>query len=346
MNLFSKFLFKSFSKNMGIDLGTANTVVFVQGKGIVLREPSVIALDKKTSTVVAVGEEARQMVGRTPGNIIAVRPMKDGVIAEFEITEMMIRAFIEKANTDSHLIHPKILIGVPWGITGVEKRAVLDAAQQAGSKETYLIDQPMAAAIGANIAVTEPQGNVIIDIGGGTTEVAVISLGGIVVCNSIRVAGNEFDDAIISHCRKNYNLLIGERMAEKVKIEIGSAYPFEEEKSMEVRGRDLLTGLPKNFTLNSSEIRDALSEPISTIIETLRATLEKTPPELSSDIMEKGIILAGGGCLLYGLDKLIAEETEMKVKLADDPLSCVALGSGYVLEDISMMEKISSSISK
>lgn len=344
MNILSK-LFGNLKTDIGIDLGTANTVVFVRGKGIVLSEPSVVAVNQDTKKVVAVGEEARNMVGRTPGNIIAIRPMKDGVIADFETTETMIRTFINKAGTYTRLNRPRILIGVPWGITAVERRAVLESAISAGAFEPYLIEEPMAAAIGANIPVTEPEGNIIIDIGGGTTEVAVISLGGIVVCKSIRVAGDEFDDAIVSHCRKNYNLLIGERMAERVKIEIGSAFPYEEEKTMEVRGRDLITGLPRTFTLSSAEIRDALSEPISTIIDTLRTTLEKTPPELSSDIMDKGILLAGGGSLLYGLDKLIQEETELQVFLAEDPLSCVALGTGAVLEKMdTLMPAIQSTI--
>ncbi|MFC1616806.1 rod shape-determining protein [Candidatus Margulisiibacteriota bacterium] len=323
-----------FSKDMGIDLGTANTVVFVKGKGIILREPSVVAIDKNTKKIVAVGEDARMMVGRTPGNIVAIRPMKDGVIADFEITEAMIRTFIKKAGSASLISRPKILIGVPWGITPVEKRAVIDAAMTAGAKNTYLIEEPMAAALGANIEVEKPEGSMIVDIGGGTTEIAVISLGGVVVCNSIRVAGDKFDEAIISHCRKNYNLLIGERMAEKVKIEIGSAFPFEEDRSIKVRGRDLITGLPKTFTLSSSEIRDAISEPLNTIVDSLRATLEKTPPELSSDIMDNGIMLTGGGALLSGLDKLLQEETDVKVNLADDPLSCVALGTGMILEEL------------
>ncbi len=325
---------------MGIDLGTANTVVFVRHEGIVLREPSVVALDAKSRRVMAVGEMARNMVGRTPGNIIAVRPMRDGVIADFEITEMMIRTFIEKVAKRNSLIRPRVLIGVPWGITAVERRAVIDAAKQAGAKQAFLIEEPMAAAIGAKIPVSEPSGHMIVDIGGGTTEVAVISLGGIVVCKSIRVAGDEMDEAIMTHCRKNYNLLIGERMAEKIKIEIGSAFPMEEEKEMEIKGRDLLTGLPRNFTLSSSEVRDALSEPISTIIDTLRITLEQTPPELSADIMEKGIVLAGGGSLLFGMDQLLSHETNLKVTRAEDPLSCVALGTGMVLEEMDTLKEL------
>lgn len=344
MNFFSKLL-GGFSQDIGIDLGTANTVVFVRGKGVVLHEPSVVALNKENGKIVAVGEEARKMVGRTPGNIIAVRPMRDGVIADFEVTETMIKTFIQKVSGKKKSKPARILIGVPWGITAVEKRAVFDAASQSGTKEIYLIEEPMAAAIGAKIEVGKPEGNLIVDIGGGTTEVAVVSLGGLVVCKSIRVASDEFDEAIINHCRKNYNLLIGERMAERIKIEIGSAYPLLEEKTMEVSGRDLITGLPKVFNLSSMEIRDALTEPVSTILDTVRATLEKTPPELASDIKELGITLTGGGSLLKGLDKLFEEETEIKVNLAEDPLSCVALGTGNVLEQTHLMDKIRSTIS-
>ncbi|MGE4169759.1 MAG: rod shape-determining protein [Candidatus Margulisiibacteriota bacterium] len=335
-----------FSRDIGIDLGTANTVVYVRGEGIVVREPSVVAIEKGSKRVMAIGSEAYLMVGRTPGDIIAVRPMKDGVIADFDITEKMIRAFVQKANSNNGFIKPRVLVGVPWGITEVEKRAVLDAALQAGAKETLLIEEPMAAAVGAGIAVAEAQGNMIIDIGGGTTEVAVISLGGIVVCKSIRIAGNEFDDAIISHCRKNYNLLIGERMAEQVKMEIGSAYPLKEEQTMEIRGRDLLTGLPRTFTVSSMEIRDALSECVSAIIDTVRITLEKTPPELSSDIMERGILMTGGGSFLQGLGRLITEETNIPIRMAEDPLSCVAIGTGQILEDPALLDLVSASISK
>ena len=330
------FLLRRFSKDMGIDLGTANTVVYMRGEGIVVREPSVVAIDRVTKVPMAIGNDAYSMVGRTPGNIIAVRPMKDGVIADFDITQKMVRAFIVKASK-GRFVKPRVLIGVPWGITDVEKRAVLDAASQAGAKETFLIEEPMAAAVGAGVKVTEAEGNMIIDIGGGTTEVAVIALGGIVTCKSVRIAGDEFDEAIISHCRKNYNLLIGERMAEKVKKEIGSAYPFEEEKDVEVRGRDLLSGLPRTFTLSSYEIRDALSEPISAIVDTLRLTLEKTPPELSADIMDKGIIMTGGGSLLHGLDQFLMSETGIKIRRAEDPLSCVAIGTGQILEDPRLM---------
>ncbi len=344
MKFLNKMLSK-FTKDIGIDLGTANTVVFVHNEGIVFREPSVVALDKKTGEVMAIGREAHNMVGRTPGNIIAVRPMKDGVIADFTITEKMIRSFIQKVIKGSRIFKPRILIGIPWGITEVEKRAVIDAAMQAGAKTVFLIEEPMAAAIGAGLPIVDPKGYMVIDIGGGTTEVAVISLGGIVECKSVRVAGDEFNEAIIAHCRKNYNLLIGERMSEKVKIELGSAYPLDEEKELSVKGRDLLTGMPKNFTLSSAEIRDALVEPLYTIIEALRTTLEKTPPELSADIMDNGILLTGGGSLLYGLDQRLKEETGIPVHRAEDPLSSVALGTGQILEEIdTLLPVISSTI--
>ncbi|MCP4050504.1 MAG: rod shape-determining protein [bacterium] len=333
------------TKEMGIDLGTANTVVYFQGEGIVLREPSVVALDTKTKEVLSIGNAAYSMVGRTPGNIIAVRPMRDGVIADFDITEKMVRSFITKVTKKTKFMRIRVLIGVPWGITDVEKRAVMDASLQAGAKETFLIEEPLAAAIGANISVADPEGHLIVDIGGGTTEVAVISMGGIVTCKSIRVAGNEFDESIISHCRKNYNLLIGERMAEKVKIAIGSAYPFKEEQSYTVTGRDLISGLPKTFTLSSYEIRDALSEPVTSIIDTIRMTLEKTPPELSADIMDKGILMTGGSSLLHGLSCFIAEETGIHVHIAEDPLSCVAVGTGKILEDPKLIKLVGSTLS-
>jgi len=338
MWVFDKML-GNFSRDLGIDLGTANTLVFVKGEGIVLREPSVVAIEKNTSRVLALGEEAKGMLGRTPGNIIAVRPMRDGVIADFEITEMMLRHFIKKVHNRHHLVRPRIVIGVPSGITGVEKRAVLDAAMHAGAREAYLIEEPMAAAIGANLPISDPAGSMIVDIGGGTTEVAIISLGGIVVAKSIRVAGDEMDEAIVSHCRKNYNLLIGERTAEEIKIEVGSAYPVEE-TSLEVRGRDLVTGLPKTFTLTSTEIRDALSEPISIVVDAVRMTLEKTPPELAADIMDRGVVMAGGGSLLRGLDSHLTQETEMTVFVVDDPLSCVAYGTGKVLEEIDILKQV------
>lgn len=339
-------LLRRFTRDIGIDLGTANTVVYVRGEGIVVREPSVVAIDKTTRQVMAIGNDAYNMVGRTPGNIVSVRPMKDGVIADFEITEKMIREFINKAQIGRNLRRPRVLIGVPWGITDVEKRAVLDASFQAGAAETFLVDEPMAAAIGAGISVNDPSGHMIIDVGGGTTEVAVISLGGIVTCRSIRTAGNELDEAIISHCRKNYNLLIGERMAERIKMEIGSAYPLDEELTLDVKGRDLLSGLPKTFTLSSYEIRDALAEPVAAIVDTLRMTLEKTPPELSADIMEKGVMMTGGGSLLQGLIQHLMDETGLQIRRVADPLSCVAIGTGQILEDSVLMSRIGSTISQ
>ncbi|MDC0036626.1 rod shape-determining protein [bacterium] len=339
--------FKSMMINMdlGIDLGTRNTVVYAPGKGIILSEPSMVALDKHSGQVMATGYEAYNMVGRTPGNIIAVRPMKDGVVADFAIAEKMVDAFVKKSKLKSLFKKPRILIGIPWGITNVEKRAVADSAIQAGARESLLIEEPMAASIGASIDVTLPKGNLIVDIGGGTTEVAVVSLSGIVVCKSIRVAGDEFDDAIIHHCRQHYNLLIGERMAERVKIEIGSAFPFDEEKNLPVKGRDLVSGLPKTFTLSSYEIRDALSDTLQSIITTIRSTLEETPPELSGDILRDGITLTGGGALLYGIEKRISNETQLKVRRAEDPLTCVADGTGKVLENPKLMAQISSTIS-
>jgi rod shape-determining protein MreB and related proteins len=339
-------LLRKFTRDIGIDLGTANTVVYVRGEGIVVNEPSVVAIDKATRQVMAIGNDAYNMVGRTPGNIVSVRPMKDGVIADFDITEKMIREFIKKAQQTKGFRRPRVLIGVPWGITDVEKRAVLDASFQAGALETFLVDEPMAAAIGAGIAVNDPKGQMIIDVGGGTTEVAVISLGGIVTCRSIRTAGNELDEAIISHCRKNYNLLIGERMAERIKIEIGSAYPLDEELTLDVKGRDLLSGLPKTFTLSSYEIRDALAEQVLAIVDTLRMTLEKTPPELSADIMERGIVMTGGGSLLQGLMQHLMDETGIKITRVNDPLSCVAIGTGKILEDSELISRIGSTISK
>jgi rod shape-determining protein MreB len=300
----------------------------------------VVAINKDNNRALAFGNEAKGMLGRTPANIVAVRPMRDGVIADFEITEMMLRHFITKSHNRSAFVRPRIVVGVPSGITGVEKRAVLDAAMHAGAREAYLVEEPMAAAIGANLPVSEAQGSMIVDIGGGTTEVAVLALGGIVVSKSIRVAGDEMDEAIVAHCRKNYNLLIGERSAEQIKIDIGSAYPLPEEKTIEVRGRDLVTGLPKTLTLTSSEVRDALAEPVATVVDAVRMTLEKTPPELAADIMDRGIVMAGGGSLLRGLDKYIAQETDMQVYVVDDPISCVAYGTGKILEEIDTLKKV------
>jgi rod shape-determining protein MreB len=300
----------------------------------------VVAINKDTGKVLAIGNEAKGMLGRTPANIIAVRPLRDGVIADFEVTEMMMRHFITKSHNRTAFVRPRIVIGVPSGITGVEKRAVIDAAMHAGAREAYLIEEPMAAAIGASLPVSEPVGSMIVDIGGGTTEVAVLALGGIVVSKSIRVAGDEMDEAIVAHCRKNYNLLIGERTAEQIKIDIGSAYPLGEERTVEVRGRDLVSGLPKTITLTSAEIRDALAEPVATVVDAVRMTLEKTPPELAADIMDRGIVMAGGGSLLRGLDKHLSQETDMSVYVVDDPLSCVAYGTGKVLEEIDTLKKV------
>ncbi|OGB88820.1 rod shape-determining protein [candidate division WOR-1 bacterium RIFCSPHIGHO2_01_FULL_53_15] len=334
------YVFGKFSRDLGIDLGTATTLVFARGEGIILCEPSVVAINKDNNRALAFGNEAKGMLGRTPANIVAVRPMRDGVIADFEITEMMLRHFITKSHNRSAFVRPRIVVGVPSGITGVEKRAVLDAAMHAGAREAYLVEEPMAAAIGANLPVSEAQGSMIVDIGGGTTEVAVLALGGIVVSKSIRVAGDEMDEAIVAHCRKNYNLLIGERSAEQIKIDIGSAYPLPEEKTIEVRGRDLVTGLPKTLTLTSSEVRDALAEPVATVVDAVRMTLEKTPPELAADIMDRGIVMAGGGSLLRGLDKYIGQETDMSVYVVDDPISCVAYGTGKILEEIDTLKKV------
>jgi rod shape-determining protein MreB len=319
---------------MGIDLGTANTLVYVKGKGIVLKEPSVVAIQRDTGAVLAVGDEAKQMIGRTPGNIIAIRPMKDGVIADFDVTQRMLKYFINKVHRKTILVHPRIVICVPSGVTEVERRAVVDATMQAGAREAYLTEEPMAAAIGAGLPVQEPTGNMIVDIGGGTTEVAIISLGGIVTSRSIRVGGDEMDAAIVQHIKRTYNLAIGERTAEEVKVQIGSAYPLEIEETMEVRGRDLLTGLPKTITITSTEIQEALREPVSSILEAVKVTLEKTPPELAADIMDRGIVMAGGGALLRGMDRLLNHETGMPVHITDDPILCVALGAGKVLDSV------------
>lgn len=338
MNWIAKY-FPSLRYDLGIDLGTANTLVFSRGN-VIIQEPSVVALDGQKNLVLAVGDEAKKMIGRTPGNVVAVRPLRDGVIADFEITETMLKYFIKKAMPGRTLFKPRVIVGVPSGITGVEKRAVLDASYRAGAKEAYLIEEPMAAAIGANLPISEPTGSMIVDIGGGTTEVAVISLGGIVVSKSIRVAGDELDEAIIAHCRETYRLLIGERTAEEIKIQLGSAFDLKEERSLEVRGRDLVSGLPKTFSLTSTEIREALKDPIRTIVDGIRTTLEKTPPELSSDIMDMGITLAGGGALLKGLDKHIQSETSISVYIAENPLECVALGTGKALEEIEVLKKV------
>ena len=331
-----------FSNDIGIDLGTANTLVYVKDRGIVLREPSVVAIQQGSNRVLAVGEEAKRMLGRTPGNIVAIRPMKAGVIADFEVTEAMLRYFIRKAHNRKWVVRPRIIISVPSGITEVEKRAVKDSATHAGAREVYLIEEPMAAAIGVGLPVQEPAGNMIVDMGGGTTEVAIISLAGIVLSRSVRVGGDEMDEAIVQYLKRVYNLMIGERTAEEIKITIGSAYPLGEEMSMEVKGRDLVAGLPKTLTITSEEIREALQEPVSAIVEAIRITLERCPPELSSDLVDRGIVLAGGTSQLRGLDKLIAEQTGLPVHVAEDPLSAVAEGTGVVLHELNFLRKVSS----
>ena len=322
----------SISKDMGIDLGTANTLVYVKGKGIVLREPSVVAINSVNKKVLAVGEEAKKMIGRTPGNIVAIRPMKDGVIADFDVTQMMLKKFISKVIGKATFASPRIIVCFPSGVTEVEKRAIDEAAKQAGAREVVLMEEPMAAAIGAGLPVDEPTGSMIVDIGGGTTEVAIISLDGVVTSKSLRIAGDELDQAIINYIKKEYNLMIGERTAENIKMELGSAFELDEENSMDIKGRDLVSGLPKTVNVTQAQIRDALREPISSIIDAIKTTLEKTPPELAADIMDKGIMLAGGGALLKGLDKLINHETHMPVHIADSPLDCVALGAGKALD--------------
>ncbi|WPD20325.1 rod shape-determining protein [Thermaerobacter composti] len=332
-------VYRYFSRDMGIDLGTANTLVYVRGRGIVIHEPSVVAVQAETKQVLAVGEEAKRMIGRTPGNIIAVRPMKDGVIADFEITQAMLRHFIAKALRGRPLLRPRVVICLPSGVTEVEKRAVVDATEQAGARKAYPIEEPMAAAIGAGLPVHEPTGNMIVDIGGGTTEVAIISLGGIVTHRSIRIGGDEMDEAIVNYVKRNYNLLIGERTAEEVKIAIGSAYPMDDEGSVEIRGRDLVTGLPKTIEVTAAEIREALSETVAAIVDAIKVTLERTPPELASDIMDRGIVMTGGGSLLRGLDRRVAEETGMPVHIAEDPLLSVALGAGKYLDVIDNVQR-------
>ena len=331
-----------FSNDIGIDLGTANTLVYVKDRGIVLREPSVVAIQQGSNRVLAVGEEAKRMLGRTPGNIVAIRPMKAGVIADFEVTEAMLRYFIRKAHNRKWVVRPRIIISVPSGITEVEKRAVKDSATHAGAREVYLIEEPMAAAIGVGLPVQEPAGNMIVDMGGGTTEVAIISLAGNVLSRSVRVGGDEMDEAIVQYLKRVYNLMIGERTAEEIKITIGSAYPLGEEMSTEVKGRDLVAGLPKTLTITSEEIREALQEPVSAIVEAIRITLERCPPELSSDLVDRGIVLAGGTSQLRGLDKLIAEQTGLPVHVAEDPLSAVAEGTGVVLHELNFLRKVSS----
>ena len=330
-----------FSNDIGIDLGTANSLVYVRDQGIVLREPSVVAIQAGTTNVLAVGEEAKRMLGRTPGNIIAIRPMKDGVIADFEITEAMLRHFIQKVH-HRKLIAPRVVVAVPSGITEVERRAVKDSATHAGAREVYLIEQPMASAIGTGLPVHEPAGNMIVDIGGGTTEIAIISLAGIVFSRSLRVGGDEFDDTIIGHMKRTYNLMIGERTAEEIKIKIGSAFPLEQELTLEVKGRDLSAGLPKTITITSEEIREALKEPLSSIVESVRITLERCPPELAADLIDRGIVMAGGGGLLRNIDRLVAQETGLPVHIADDPLTAVCEGTGRVLHELAFLKRVAS----
>jgi rod shape-determining protein MreB and related proteins len=331
-------ILRSFSKDIGIDLGTANTVIYVSGEGIVLQEPSVVAIDKRDNTAYAVGDEANKMIGRTPGDIIAVRPLRDGVIADFDAAEMMLRAFIQRVKRG--IFNPRIAIGIPSGVTGVEWRAVMDAARRAGAREVYPIDEPIAAAIGAGLPVTEATGNMIIDIGGGTTEVAVMSIQGIVLSESVRVAGDELSEAIMNYMKKVHNLVVGERTSEEIKIKIGSAYPTNDDASMEVRGLHLLSGMPRTVTVKASEIRESMAEPLSVIVEAVKRTLERTPPELAADIVDRGIMLAGGGALLNGIDTLISHETGIVTHIAPAPLNCVVLGAGRVLEDYKNLSRV------
>lgn len=336
---FSSFL-SLFSSDLAVDLGTATTLVYTRARGIVVFEPSIVAVNRITNKVEAVGQAAKEMLGKTPGNIVAIRPMKDGVIADFEVTEKMLEYFIRKAHGRSFLVRPRIIISVPSEITPVEKRAVKDSALRAGASEVYLVEQAMAAAIGAGLPITEPSGNMIVDIGGGTTDVAVISLAGIVYSKSVRVAGNEMDEAIISYIKRKYNLLIGERTAEAIKIELGNAYPDGTNRTMEVKGRDLVEGIPKTLTVSDEEIREALAETVNVIVDTVRTALERTPPELSADIIDKGIVLAGGGSLLRGLDQRLREETGIPVSHCDEPVSAVVRGTGMMLTDMGLLKKI------
>lgn len=341
--MFLDSIFGLFSSDMAIDLGTANTLVYMQGKGIVANEPSVVAVQKDMrgiKRILAVGKEAKEMVGRTAGSIEAIRPMKDGVIADFEVAEAMLRYFIRKAHNRKSLVRPRIMICIPFGITEVEKRAVRESAEAAGAREVYLIEEPMAAALGAGLPIHEPSGNMVVDIGGGTSEVAVISMAGIVFSKSIRVAGDKFDEAIIQYLKRKYNLLIGERTAEEIKIKIGSAYPDGEEQTMEIKGRDLVAGVPKTLSIHSEEVREAIQEQVNAIVEAVKVTLEKTPPELAADIVDKGIVLTGGGALLRNLDMLLREETGLPVTVAEDPLTCVVLGTGKALAQLNTLKGI------
>lgn len=337
-------MYNYFSSDLAIDLGTANTLVYIRGRGIVLREPSIVVVDDRNGRIQAVGMEAKDMLGKTPANIRAIRPMKDGVIADFETTEKMLQYFIKKTRTGNQLLKPRIVIGIPSEITQVERRAVRDAALRARANEVFLIEQAMAAAIGADLPITEPGGNMIVDIGGGTTDVAVISLSGIVISKSIRIASNEMDEAIIQYIKKKYNLLVGERTAEQIKIKIGSAFPLDEPLEMEIKGRDLTYGIPKTLNVNDSEIREALEGVVQTLIEVVKSTLEKTPPELAADIVDRGIIICGGGALLKNLDKRLREETSLPIFIADDPLSSVVLGAGKILENLPLLKKIGNAL--
>ncbi len=343
MSKVSDFVLGLFSNDLAIDLGTANTCVYVKGQGIVLREPSVVAVkqdSRGSNKVLAVGNEAKRMLGRTPGNIVAIRPMKDGVIADFEITEAMLRHFISKVHNSRRMVRPRIIICVPTGITQVEKRAVKESAQSAGAREVYLIEEPMAAAIGANLPIQEPTSNMVVDIGGGTTEVAVISLSGVVYSKSVRVGGDKMDEAIMTHVKRKYNLLIGESTAEEIKVKIGTAYRLEQELVMEVKGRDLVSGIPQNIPITSEEIRKAISERVDAIVQAVRVALEQTPPELAADIVDRGIVLTGGGALLRGLDQLLREETSLPITVVDDPLSTVVLGSGKALDSLDILREV------
>ncbi|MEJ2008885.1 MAG: rod shape-determining protein [Acidobacteriota bacterium] len=333
-------LFSVFSSDLAIDLGTANTLVYAKGKGVVVNEPSIVAINKLNGEIEAVGREAKEMLGRTPGNIVAIRPLKDGVIADFKVTEKMLNYFIHKAHNRRMFVHPRIVIGVPSEITQVEKRAVQDSAFRAKASEVYLVEQAMMAAIGSGLPITEPSGSMIVDIGGGTTDIAVISLSGIVYSRSVRVAGNEMDEAITAYLKRRYNLLVGERTAEQIKMEVGSAFPLEKPQTMEIKGRHLLEGVPKTITIDDSEIRDALSECVATIINAIRVALERTPPELSADISDRGIVLTGGGALLKNLDKRIREETGLPVSIAEDPLASVVLGTGRMLTDFNLLRRV------
>lgn len=336
------FILNRLSHDIGIDLGTANTLVYVKGKGVVVREPSVVAMNKRTKEILAVGEEAKRMVGRTPAHIVAIRPLVDGVISDYEVTEQMLKYFLDKVHKErfSLLPRPRVVVGIPYGVTEVERRAVEEGAVNAGAREVYLIEEPIAAAIGARLPVQDASGNMIVDIGGGTTEVAVIALGGIVASRSLRVAGDEMNDDIIKYARDKFNLLLGDRTAEQIKIEIGSAIQLKDKVEMPMRGRDLVTGLPKEIMIDSEQIREAIKKSIQTIIDSIKATMEETPPELVADIMDKGIVLAGGGALLRGIDQLIANETNTVVHIADDPLTCVVRGTGIVLEDLDVLSDV------